>query len=172
MNIFVSSHTWDRMHVFFRNLSSFSHCGLQVSILSERRVHAPRGAHGGENGQRGSNLLFKSNGRVLYLGGMELCRCQISWSQPLLFNLQRRKQQHNFIPDFYSLFLSFVWFLGKNTFEAESGDLLQIQTPGGGGWGQLASSWFITCHCHSPLSSSTFCSWIAYPRKSSRDQMF
>ncbi|KAG6541304.1 hypothetical protein Mapa_017357 [Marchantia paleacea] len=42
---------------------------VTVSILSERRVHAPRGLAGGEDGARGQNLLFKADGRCVYLGG-------------------------------------------------------------------------------------------------------
>lgn len=43
--------------------------GLEVSILSERRVHAPYGIDGGGNGGRGENLLIKEDGRMLNLGG-------------------------------------------------------------------------------------------------------
>ena len=42
---------------------------MTVSILSERRVHAPRGLAGGEDGARGQNYLLKADGRRLYLGG-------------------------------------------------------------------------------------------------------
>lgn len=63
-----------------------------VSILSERRVHAPRGLKGGENGARGANHLIRKDKRRVYLGG-------------------------------------------KNTVEVDEGEILQIQTPGGGGWG-------------------------------------
>lgn len=42
---------------------------VTVSILSERRVHAPRGLAGGEDGARGQNYLLKADGRRLYLGG-------------------------------------------------------------------------------------------------------
>ncbi|CAK9224540.1 unnamed protein product [Sphagnum troendelagicum] len=42
---------------------------VTVSILSERRVHAPRGLAGGKDGARGKNLLLKRDGRYLYLGG-------------------------------------------------------------------------------------------------------
>lgn len=63
-----------------------------VSILSERRVHAPRGLKGGENGARGVNYLIRKDKRRVYLGG-------------------------------------------KNTIKVEEGEILQILTPGGGGWG-------------------------------------
>ncbi|ORZ36114.1 Hydantoinase B/oxoprolinase-domain-containing protein [Catenaria anguillulae PL171] len=42
---------------------------LQVSILSERRVHAPYGMHGGKPGRPGQNLLVKRGGRTVNLGG-------------------------------------------------------------------------------------------------------
>lgn len=63
-----------------------------VSILSERRVHAPRGLKGGENGARGVNYLITKDRRRVYLGG-------------------------------------------KNTVNVKAGEILQILTPGGGGWG-------------------------------------
>ncbi|XP_027919025.1 5-oxoprolinase [Vigna unguiculata] len=63
-----------------------------VSILSERRVHAPRGLKGGKDGARGANYLIKKDKRKIYLGG-------------------------------------------KNTVEVLPGEVLQILTPGGGGWG-------------------------------------
>ncbi|KAJ7540098.1 hypothetical protein O6H91_10G001300 [Diphasiastrum complanatum] len=65
---------------------------VTVSILSERRVHAPRGLAGGDPGARGKNFLKKVDKRFIYLGG-------------------------------------------KNTISVEPGEVLQILTPGGGGWG-------------------------------------
>lgn len=65
-----------------------------VSILSERRVHAPRGLKGGEDGAQGINYLITKDKRRMYLGG-------------------------------------------KNTVKARAGEILQILTPGGGGWGAL-----------------------------------
>ncbi|EPS72616.1 hypothetical protein M569_02132 [Genlisea aurea] len=40
-----------------------------VSILSERRVHSPRGLRGGRNGGRGANYLITGGKRTVYLGG-------------------------------------------------------------------------------------------------------
>ncbi|CAH1451622.1 unnamed protein product [Lactuca virosa] len=68
--------------------------GVVVSVLSERRVHAPRGLKGGMDGARGVNYLVKKDKRVVNLGG-------------------------------------------KNTVEVEAGEILQIFTPGGGGWGSV-----------------------------------
>eukprot|EP00850_Spirogloea_muscicola_P012837 SM000084S23173 [mRNA] locus=s84:572357:584658:- [translate_table: standard] len=42
---------------------------VTVSILSERRVHAPHGLAGGASGKCGVNMLIKADGRRLYLGG-------------------------------------------------------------------------------------------------------
>ncbi|KAG6531015.1 5-oxoprolinase-like [Zingiber officinale] len=65
---------------------------IVVSILSERRVHAPRGLKGGKDGARGTNYLIKRDKRRVYLGG-------------------------------------------KNTVKVDAGEILQICTPGGGGFG-------------------------------------
>lgn len=65
-----------------------------VSILSERRVHAPRGLKGGKDGARGANYLITKDKRRVYLGG-------------------------------------------KNSIKVEAGEILQILTPGGGGWGSI-----------------------------------
>ena len=69
-----------------RELRALEDCRL--SILSERRRRAPRGANGGEDGVRGQNLL---NGRELP---------------------------------------------AKATVEMRAGDVLTIETPGGGGYGR------------------------------------
>jgi N-methylhydantoinase B len=69
-----------------RELRALEDCRL--SVLSERRRRAPRGAHGGADGARGRNLL---NGRELP---------------------------------------------GRVTVELRAGDLLTIETPGGGGYGR------------------------------------
>ncbi|CAE1235690.1 OPLAH [Acanthosepion pharaonis] len=42
---------------------------LHLSVLTERRVYHPYGANGGQQGQRGSNLMFYADGRVVNLGG-------------------------------------------------------------------------------------------------------
>ncbi|XP_049406595.1 5-oxoprolinase 1 [Solanum stenotomum] len=65
-----------------------------ISILSERRVHAPRGLMGGTDGARGANFLITKDKRKVYVGG-------------------------------------------KNTIEVQAGEILQILTPGGGGWGSI-----------------------------------
>ena len=67
---------------------------LSVGILSERRAFAPWGLDGGEDGQRGLNLIVRKDGSVVNLGG-------------------------------------------KNTYLAQRGDAIVIQSPGGGGYGRL-----------------------------------
>lgn len=43
---------------------------MNVSILSERRVFAPYGIFGGENGSKGINLLKQEGGKkIINLGG-------------------------------------------------------------------------------------------------------
>ncbi|KAI3931321.1 hypothetical protein MKX01_040238 [Papaver californicum] len=42
---------------------------MVVSVLSERRVHAPRGLNGGEDGARGANYLITEDKCRVYLGG-------------------------------------------------------------------------------------------------------
>lgn len=41
---------------------------MTLSILTDRRVFAPYGLHGGEDGKKGLNLMLKADGRVIYLG--------------------------------------------------------------------------------------------------------
>jgi N-methylhydantoinase B len=65
----------------------------RVTLLTERREHAPYGLQGGEPGQTGQNVLIRATGERETLSG-------------------------------------------KATFDAAPGDLLRIETPGGGGWGE------------------------------------
>ncbi|KAE9450700.1 hypothetical protein C3L33_17403, partial [Rhododendron williamsianum] len=45
-----------------------------VSILSERRVHAPRGLKGGKDGARGVNYLITKDKRRVYVGGIPIVK--------------------------------------------------------------------------------------------------
>ena len=66
-----------------------------LSILTERRVFAPYGMEGGENGSKGRNVLtIARTGRVVNLGG----KCSVS---------------------------------------VAAGDVIRIETPGGGGFGPV-----------------------------------
>lgn len=47
-----------------------------VSILSERRVHAPRGLKGGKDGARGANYLITGDNREIYFGGKNTVHVQ------------------------------------------------------------------------------------------------
>jgi 5-oxoprolinase (ATP-hydrolysing) len=68
---------------------------VELSIISQRRVRAPYGLHGGENGARGANTLRRAaTGAIEQLGGVV-------------------------------------------TASISPGDILTIETPGGGGWGVL-----------------------------------
>ncbi len=42
---------------------------LNVAILSERRVYSPYGLQGGQSGKQGRNVLIRTTGQVLNLGG-------------------------------------------------------------------------------------------------------
>jgi 5-oxoprolinase (ATP-hydrolysing) len=64
---------------------------LTVSLLTQHRVEAPFGLHGGQQGQCGRQTLTR-NGQTILLDGC-------------------------------------------TTFEAQAGDRVIIETPGGGGWG-------------------------------------
>jgi len=68
---------------------------ITVSVLSERRVFAPKGLAGGEDGARGINTLERNDGETIDLGG-------------------------------------------KNSIQVSTGDVLTLQTPGGGGYGGKA----------------------------------
>ncbi len=74
-----------------RSLEMLADC--QVTLLSERRKHAPWGLQGGRDGKKGSNLLISKG---------------------------KRKR----LP-------------GKFSLRLNRGELLVVETPGGGGWGEL-----------------------------------
>ena len=74
-----------------RSLRILTAAGV-VSVISERRRHAPSGAQGGGDGRNGRNLLI-------------------------------RRGHERVLP-------------GKITLPVQHGDLLVIETPGGGGWGR------------------------------------
>ncbi len=57
---------------------------LSLSVLSERRVLRPYGLRGGEAGKKGLNLLHRSDGRTLYLGG----KCSISVKAGDVFSMR------------------------------------------------------------------------------------
>lgn len=46
-----------------------------LSVLTERRVLKPYGMNGGEPGKRGLNLLIKTDGRIVNLGGKTAVPC-------------------------------------------------------------------------------------------------
>ena len=68
------------------------HTPTQVSVISERRTHAPYGVQGGESGKKGRNLL-----------------------------MSRGKKRN---------------LRSKVNIQAKDGDILRIETPGGGGYGR------------------------------------
>ncbi|SPC65083.1 related to 5-oxoprolinase [Ustilago sp. UG-2017b] len=88
--------------------------GIQVSILSERRVFQPFGLEGGESARKGMNLWVKQRRREdgdLREGEEE------GEAEARVINLS-----------------------GKNSTPMGRGDKIVIQTPGGGGWGKKDGS--------------------------------
>ncbi|PWZ02971.1 Hydantoinase B/oxoprolinase [Testicularia cyperi] len=83
--------------------------GIQVSILSERRVFQPYGLEGGENAQKGINLWIKQR-------------------RAADGDLRDGEQEGQAAPRVINLG-------GKNTTAMGRGDRIIIRTPGGGGWG-------------------------------------
>ena len=85
---------------------------VTVSVLTERRVFAPRGARGGGDGAGGVNSLFVEDGDTSNAtnAGIEGERGSIPGRR--MVNLG-----------------------GKNSVAARAGDILRILTPGGGGYG-------------------------------------
>ncbi len=80
---------------------------VQVSILSERRVHRPYGLAGGEDAACGMNLWV----RKVQKGG-------------------RGKDAEQWEDRYVNLG-------GKNTANMQKGERIIIMTPGGGGWGNV-----------------------------------
>ena len=90
---------------------------VEVSILSERRVHRPYGMNGGEDAQRGINM----------------------WARKIIRNDSEKNDEIDCEGnelDKYRL----VNLGGKNTASMNPGDRIIIMTPGGGGWGKLGDA--------------------------------
>jgi N-methylhydantoinase B len=77
-----------------REIEALTDC--DVTLLSDRREHAPSGLHGGGDGARGRTLVIRSNGTSEQMSG-------------------------------------------KFSIRLRAGDRVQVETPGGGGWGAIPS---------------------------------
>ncbi|EPQ31957.1 uncharacterized protein PFL1_00156 [Pseudozyma flocculosa PF-1] len=88
--------------------------GIQVSILSERRVYSPYGLEGGEDAKRGLNLWIKQKREA---DG----------------DLRDGEKEGKVAPRVINLG-------GKNTTRMGRNDRIIIHTPGGGGWGAPTES--------------------------------
>jgi 5-oxoprolinase (ATP-hydrolysing) len=86
---------------------------MMAGILSERRSVPPFGLAGGSPGEKGLNLLVRSNGRVVNLGG-------------------------------------------KATVQLHEGDILQINTPGAGGYGTVDADGNSALHTKKECSAPAF----------------
>ena len=86
---------------------------MTVSVLTERRVFAPRGVAGGGDGKTGENALLVSDAAPARFGGdHETSVCETSRGRRVV-NLG-----------------------GKNSVTVAAGDILRILSPGGGGYGE------------------------------------
>lgn len=81
--------------------------GMQVSILSERRTRQPYGLEGGEPGMLGKNTWVK----------------------------QPRQEDGDVVEGMEDQEPRYINIGGKATVWMGKGDLLRIETPGGGAWG-------------------------------------
>jgi len=85
---------------------------MTVSVLTERRVFAPRGVAGGGDGKTGENALLVSDAAPARFGGDHETSRETSRGRRVV-NLG-----------------------GKNSVTVAAGDILRILTPGGGGYGE------------------------------------
>lgn len=86
---------------------------LKFSILSDRRVYAPYGMNGGRPGRRGENYVFK-------------------------FSIEEegeRNEASGSSADDKTRPMKKIALGGKAVVNLEPGEIMQINTPGGGGWG-------------------------------------
>ncbi|KAG8933104.1 hypothetical protein FRC02_012472 [Tulasnella sp. 418] len=95
---------------------------IRVSILSERRVHAPYGCEGGEPGQTGRNIWIKQPRQAD--GDFPDEATKISSADPTKSVTPPAKPKPRIIN-----------IGGKATVMMGKGDRLVLNTPGGGGWG-------------------------------------
>ena len=85
---------------------------MTVSVLTERRVFAPRGVAGGGDGKTGENALLVSDAAPARFGGDHETSRETSRGRRVV-NLG-----------------------GKNSVTVAAGDILRILSPGGGGYGE------------------------------------
>ena len=90
---------------------------VEVSILSERRVHRPYGMEGGEDAHCGVNIWARkvSSQDTTKVSGRD----------------GELREEENY---------RYVNLGGKNTASMHPGDRIIIKTPGGGGWGKLGEA--------------------------------
>lgn len=58
--------------------------GIEVGMISERRAFAPYGMEGGEDGERGKNIIIHSDGRLQNLGGKNTIKLEAGASIRIL----------------------------------------------------------------------------------------
>jgi N-methylhydantoinase B len=125
---------------------------VTVTLMSERREERPYGLQGGEAGERGRNYLIRGGNRGK---SGELRGTQEGWSEERgAWSVKERKsgeiggnQEGGEELSIVNGQLSIVneegsgvtSLPGKVTLALEAGDILRIETPGGGGWGKSAT---------------------------------
>lgn len=98
---------------------------VQASILSERRVYRPYGLAGGEDAECGLNLWVRNVEKA-------------SWEKQLR-RLKNGNEQANGSKDDEEIEYEerFINLGAKNSAPMKAGDRIIINTPGGGGWGNV-----------------------------------
>ncbi|KAG8974150.1 hypothetical protein FRB90_009821 [Tulasnella sp. 427] len=99
---------------------------IRVSILSERRAHAPYGLEGGQPGERGRNIWIKLPREQD--GDLPDAADELLPANPAVHKEHKDKPSPRIIN-----------VGGKATILMGKGDRLVINTPGGGGWGEIES---------------------------------
>jgi 5-oxoprolinase (ATP-hydrolysing) len=97
---------------------------VQVSILSERRVYRPYGMAGGEDAACGINLWVR-----------KVDRRTMDERSDARSSLDAGKDRAKQIEEYRTVNLG-----GKNTASMKPGERIIIQTPGGGGWGNMGDA--------------------------------
>ncbi|KAG6035069.1 hypothetical protein E4U41_006262 [Claviceps citrina] len=98
---------------------------LQVSILSERRVHRPYGMKGGEDGQCGLNLWVRHVEKREWKKSLRQFRD----------NGGGAKEARDHDDDEMEYEERYINLGAKNSASMKAGDRIIVCTPGGGGWG-------------------------------------
>ncbi|KAH7021304.1 Hydantoinase B/oxoprolinase-domain-containing protein [Microdochium trichocladiopsis] len=95
---------------------------LKCSILSDRRVYAPYGMNGGRPGKKGENYVFKFS-----VGDEDEGEDEDEEQDPEINGHGAGDKESS---------MKKIALGGKAVVNLEPGEIMQINTPGGGGWGK------------------------------------